>query len=574
MGNALFANTPSGKSTCLLVLFAFGCALYLIQLGAWDLWPADEPRFGQVEREMLKSGDWMVPHVNDKVYIDKPPLFFWAGSAFALLNGGNVTSLTTRLPSALSGIAGLLIAFLIGERLFNRRAAFLGALALGIAQIFIDQARTAQTDMIMAVFAYAALGVFVSAWFGGKLRPLPAAAWFGILAGLAVLGKGPVGVIVPVGSIALFVALSREWKRVHRGAVLLAAFCFAVVVFSWLIPMVHSIPRRDSQELLWTQNVIRYLSATHHRNPPWFFLEYLPVNFLPMTLFLPAVALMLWREKRAGRPMSSQRLFLLSWFVFTFVFFSLSAGKREQYILPLYPALALLVGDWMDRRLEASPDPGRGFTWVARILGTLLVVAGSGALFAGPPVLASQADSILGGPIPPEWFSFPSIAAGLALAGAAMLAGTRGRNLTRLFYGVVAGTALVWLTIFLFVYPPLNQRKSGWALCETINREWSPGEPVLGYKLYRSQYHLYSDYYIDEVDSLDPVIRAFEGPGQAFCLMRDNRHYERFVSAATDRGLSWRILWREAIGHRDVIVVTDTPLPSKPLDAAQGVGLE
>jgi len=556
--NGLFSEEGMGRLWCLLLILLFGSVLYLTNLGAWDLWPSDEPRFGQIEREMLRSGDWLVPHLNNAVYTDKPPLFFWAGASVALLfNEGRVESWTTRLPSALSGIALLLVAFLLGERLFSRRAAFLGTLALAVTQKCIDQSRTAQTDMIMAIFAVSALAVFARAWFGGR-RAWPAAIGFGLLTGLATLGKGPVGVIVPIGAIALFLALAREWRRIRWSMAILSFAVFALVVLAWLLPMVSAVSHGASRDLLWDQNITRYLQAEHHRRPPWYFVERLPVDFLPITLFLPAVAVVLWREARKkGALMRRERLFLLTWVVFTFVFFSVSAGKREQYILPLYPALALLVGDWMDRRIQDSPAAGRFFLATAWAVAATLLAGSLAALFGAKAVLSAITDRIEGGAVPPEWFSFPAIAAGIALAALAVAAGVWRRRLLGVFYGIVAGTSILWLTVFLLVYPPLNNRKSTRAFCETLNREWSPGESVFAYDLYRAQYHLFGDYYLDVVKDFAPIVEAFNGPGQAFCLMRGGKHYEKFQKSIGSA--RYYVLWEDAIGHRSVVLVSNRP---------------
>ena len=113
------------------------------------------------------------------------------------------------------------------------------------------------------------------------------------------------------------------------------------------------------------------------------------------------------------------------------------------------------------------------------------------------------------------------------------------------------------LTVVLLVFPPLDRRKSSRAFCETLNREWSTGEKVFSYDLYRSQYHLYGDYYLDVVEDFAPVVEAFQKPEQAFCLMRATK-LDKFKSKVGDTS-PIRVLWDESIGHRDVVLVTNTP---------------
>lgn len=543
------------------LILAFGFVLYFTNLGGWDLWPSDEPRFGQIEREMLRSGNWLVPHVNNEVYTDKPPLFFWAGGIVALLNGGHVESWTTRFPSALAGIVALLFTYFIGANLFSQRAALLGALAAGISTQFVDQSRTAQTDMIMTAFCTGAFWAFAAGWFG-RLRPMAGGILFGVLSGLAVLGKGPVGVIVPVGSILLFILLAKEWRRGRLWAILSAVLFFAAVVLAWLLPMLSAVSHGASKDLLWDQNITRYLAATGHLNPPWFFIQQLPISFLPMTLFLPFVAVSLWREWRSEQGLSRQRLFLFCWFVFTLVFFSLSRGKRDQYILPLFPALGLMVGDWLDRKsLSGSGSAHSAYIWALRAIGSLYLLLAGLVVTVAPRILVSLEERIEGGGIPPDWFSFPVIGACVALAGACFWAGSIGRRWIRSFGGIVIGTMAFWLAVFLFIYPPLNNRRSARPLCEVLNREWEPGQTVYSYEFYRSEYQLYGDYFFTVVDGArkneleQKMLEDFRGPRRVYCLLRAGKDYRAFRKNLGD--YPCHIIWNQPIGHREILVVSN-----------------
>jgi len=172
----------------LAVLALLGALLFLPGLGRRDLWNPDEARYAEVAREMRLLGHWSVPRLNGEVYAQKPPLFFWLILASSGLTGGEVTEVSARLPSALAAIGALLLVFRIGERLFNRRAAWLAAVAFATCFKVLWQGRFGQIDMLLT--GLVTLGVWF--WVRGYTERRPGLYYFFFLSGLSALAAAQV----------------------------------------------------------------------------------------------------------------------------------------------------------------------------------------------------------------------------------------------------------------------------------------------------------------------------------------------------------------------------------------------
>jgi len=619
--NTNLLSPREGSPWAWIGLAALAAVLYLPNLGAYDLWAPDEPRFGQVVREMLASGDWIVPRVNNEIYTDKPPLLFWIVALLALLQGGEVTALIGRLPSAVGAIGGVLVTFDLGRRLFNRRVGVLGAVVLSVTFVYMYQARNAQLDMLLSFFCYVAVWAFVVCYQSEHRRPGAAMLFWAAMA-LATLTKGPPGFIVPLGGVLTFLAIRREMRLFGRVYPVRGLVLFVVIVCAWLIPMNLSIPKRGTQDLLITQTIIRYFAATHHEEPWYFFGKVLSYDFLPWTVFLPsALYVLLPRRRREMAALASRsrrrtvRYFittvlafaviyglltvawhrgdfsprgyqtirvmrmalawvavlpwviwaigrairryetpalqlLLAWFLWTMFFFSLSAGKRDQYILPMYPSLALLVGAFWEPYLFGR-KPMEKKLWIpAAILPLALAVM----VFVAGLLMERVADvQEVAAEMPLDLNTIRAIAAILAVA----LLGSLVARRTRLVFALTALAAVATTLYAVFViFPPINWIKSGRRLCYAIEAERRPGDRVVSYDLFREEYILFGDYFVTEYGDYGPVVEAFREPGRTFCIIRAES--VRNLRGALGETAHY-VLWRDYVGHRPMAVVSNRP---------------
>ena len=344
-------------------------------------WPADEPRFALIARDMVGTGDWLFPQVGGDLYPDKPPVFFWLLSIGYWLTGSLRASFL--IPSFIASctVAGLV--YDLGRRLFCREAGLAAALTLVFSLQFALTMRGAQIDPTLC--ALTTLSLY------GLLRHLllgPAWGWYfigGLAAGLGVVTKGvgflPLVVLLPYALFRArgFNALPR-FDGGARWALVVGGFLIGVSV--WLVPMLVAVATRNDpalvayrNEILFHQTVERYAAAWHHVEPWYFFLvEVIPPLWLPLSLLL------FWlvpQWKRALKERDARVWLPLAWAILTTFFFSLSTGKRGVYLFPVLPAVALAAAPYL-------PDLFRrkGVGRANLALGAVLVVGAVGALIA------------------------------------------------------------------------------------------------------------------------------------------------------------------------------------------------
>lgn len=371
------------------LILGLGLALYLPGLGVEILRSPLEVKYALVAREMVHgSSPLLVPHLFGVLYPDKPPLYFWVTAAFGWLGGGEIDELTARLPAALAAIAGLLVVYRLGADLFGPRAGLLSACILATANLFFWYARQGHPDQFLTTFVtVACLGFWRSFATTGRRRGVWVAIAYAAM-GLAVLSKGLLGLLLPLMAVTTYGLLTAPLRTLPRRLHLASGFAiFLAVVLAWYAPAVAQNGRGYVYETLVQQHVMRYASRWVHVEPWYYYLGFIVSGFFPWVLFLPAAVGLGWRVRHqasepAGRagdppagdppagdgPAGSARhpvLFPLAWFVTGFVFLSLSASKRGIYLLPLYPAAALLVGWLWDRTLAGRAS--------ARLVGIPLV---------------------------------------------------------------------------------------------------------------------------------------------------------------------------------------------------------
>lgn len=316
----------------------------LVGFGLRDPWPADEPRFAAIARDMWLSGEWLIPRAGGDLYQDKPPLHFWLMALGIGLTGSLRVGFL--LPSMMASFATLCLVYDIARRLHGREAGLAAGLLLACSLQFVITTRGAQIDATLIFFCTLALYASLRCLLLGGGWHWAAVA--GIAAGLGVIDKA-VGFLT-LGLWVIAWLLHRSgFKTVTRPstqeiAVLLGAFLLTISL--WLLPMLWYVQQSGSaeliayrDELLFQQTLERYTQAWHHIRPWYYYL----IEVIPF-LWLPVSALLVWllpAWRRDWRARSAVTWLPLLWSLAVVVFFSLSTGKRGIYILPALPALVI-----------------------------------------------------------------------------------------------------------------------------------------------------------------------------------------------------------------------------------------
>lgn len=349
-----------------------GAALFLPGLSTRALWHPDETRYAEIAREMTVDGDWVIPHLNTVPYLDKPPLFYWlTASAYSV---GGVNEAMARVVSVLAAILILFCTFALGTLVGTRATGLRAAAICATSLLFLGAARWAFTDMLLTACTTGTL----TAWlFGvrvldgeGESPPFSARGWFLVAAaatGLGFLTKGPVAVVLPVLVIGPYLVSRGRLKRVWEMSPGWVLVCFALVTIPWYL-MAQS-RRSDFFEFFFVgQNLGGFVGSTrvHHPGRWYTYFAYLPVIWFPWSVFLPAAITLAWRAAKAGQPLF--RFFGL-WALAMFVFWNLCGSKLPSYLLPLFPALAVLTAPLFEP--DADERGLSGMCFAAGLIGLL-----------------------------------------------------------------------------------------------------------------------------------------------------------------------------------------------------------
>lgn len=343
----LLDKVRSSKSLPLILLTLF-LLVYLFPLGARQILIPDETRYGEIPREMIASGDWVVPRLDGLRYFEKPVFGYWAQAVSILIFGENNFAL--RLPSALAvGLSALLI-YLLVLRGGGREGKADHWLATASTLIYLTcflvagVGTFALLDGIFSFFLTACITAFYFATQArqGSARQMTLLLLAGVASGLAFLTKGFLGFVLPVLALLPFLLWQKRLGELWRLAwpPLLAA---VVVALPWSI-LIHLREPDFWWRFAWYEHIHRFLAdSAQHKRSFWFFFLAAPGIFLPWAFVLPSAAAGIdGRMAGPGRENSLLRL-ALCWFVLPFLFFSLSKGKLLTYVLPCVPPLAILL---------------------------------------------------------------------------------------------------------------------------------------------------------------------------------------------------------------------------------------
>jgi 4-amino-4-deoxy-L-arabinose transferase-like glycosyltransferase len=414
----------------------FGIAFFQF-LGRLPLIETDEARYMEIPREMIERGDFITPTLNYVKYFEKPPLHYWVNVLSIKLFGE--TEFAARFFGALWGVLGILLVYYLGRKLFGRREGMLSALTLGTSVGIIVQSRINITDTTLTICMTACLGCFLLALQEGERRKGLYYHLFYLFAALAVLAKGLIGFVLPGAIIFCYLLITRRWRQLREMRLVTGIPLFLAVCAPWFILVSLRNPE-FARFFFIHEHFERFLTKVHGRyQPPWFFLPVLFGVMLPWSFFIPTALTRVWQERKETG--ADTRLFLVLWAAIIFAFFSKSDSKLVPYILPVYPALALLLGTTFAAALE------RGFAPLkkpALVLSAVNIILGIGSMvyphLARDPKISAGGGMIMGG--------------FLCLLGIAALKNAVSSKTAPL----IAGLAITALLVGIFVPPVIYER--------------------------------------------------------------------------------------------------------------------
>lgn len=410
-------------------ILILGWVTFLWNLGKTGLVDETEPLFAEAARQMVVTGDWITPYFNGDTRFDKPPLIYWLMAIGYKLIG--VNELAARLPSALSAIALMILGFYtlryfgfvniwekknlaIQQELgaennypqdnnvdtsitINRQlwlAAILGGIMIGFHPQTIAWGRTGVSDMLLSgCMCSAMLAFFIG--YAQESRSLQQRWYlaFYILSALAVLTKGPVGLVLPGVIIGSFLLYLGNWREVvGEMQIVRGIIIFLVIAVPWYILVILANGEAYIESFFGYHNIERFTSVVNNHSAPWYFYFFVVLlGFAPWSIYLPmAIArIRFWKRSHWQRQPRSQQLglFAIFWFFGIFLFFTIAVTKLPSYVLPLMPAGAILVALLWSEMLTQQQESNRKtnfslFLQWSEIFNILLWLVAASACFA------------------------------------------------------------------------------------------------------------------------------------------------------------------------------------------------
>lgn len=493
--------------------------VWLATLSARPLFNPDEGRYAEIPREMQSGGDWIIPHLDGLAYVEKPPLQYWATALAYRLLGATVFS--ARLYTALCALGALALVWMFARRLWDEAAAWRAAAVLASLSLFTVMGQLLTLDMSLTFFMTLGLAGFLLAQRERSPRWM-LLAW--LATALGVLTKGIVAAAIPAAVLVVYTLLTREsgvWRRLEL-KIGLPLFLVVTVPWHWLAA--GRLP--DFLQFFFIhEHFARYLTPSAGRQEPgWFFGAVFLAGTLPWTLPALRVLFTGWRARGAPGEFN-YALFLWLWVVFVLGFFTLSDSKLIPYILPVMPAVAVLIGALQPATLRRD------------LLATAILVALAAAALLATSLFLPQ--WLAPSPRSPYFLQLVrpllSVAALLAVSAAyALLRRAGGATGTAMFIGVGWCLALLMLMRAAAVVGPIY---SGYSLAQALPEDLSRGVPIYSVATYDQSLPFYLartvrlvavrgelDYGLrhapaDASLDLAQFVDVWSAPGQAYAVM-------------------------------------------------------
>lgn len=458
-------------------------------LGTRDLVDPDEGRYSEISREMALSGDWVTPRLNGLKYFEKPPLQYWATAIAFRLFG--VNEFSARLWVGLCGFLTVLMLWYTARRLWGAAIGDYAALIAGSTLFIVALSHVVTLDMGVSFFLTLALCGFLLAQHDGasalETRRYMWLTW-AAMAG-AALSKGLIGVVIPGAVLTLYSILCRDWAPWRRMQWLIGLAIFLVLTLPWHLLAASRNPEWAEFYLV-HEHFTRFLTSRHQRDEKWYFFVHLVIlGFLPWTTWLPATSRQGWLDD--GARFNVNR-FLLLWAAFIFVFFSASGSKLPAYILPVFPALALLLA-----QILVKSDTRALKVHALLLMLFWFVLAVAALIFSAKATTRSSPEHYRAMAM---WLLAGGVVAGL-MTGAAMWMAMNGRRTPSVT--LIAASSLTFLVCAMFGYQAYAPTRSSQTMVELLRPKLQADSAVFSVDTYDQTFPFYLNRSVTLVDYVD-----------------------------------------------------------------------
>lgn len=496
-----------GEATRLTFLFFISFLLFLINLGSTALWDNSEPTYAEISREILSTGDWFTMHYEYRNWYVHPPLYFWLTALGIKLFG--LGEAVVRFWSAFFGACGIVAVYFLGKHLYDSRTGFWAAVILATTLEYFILSRIVLMDTLLNFFTVLALVGFLLAYQKKSSRYF--LLFYGSAA-LAILAKGPVGIVLPLMLIFAFLLIKREFsfflKFFHWPGLLL----LAAILSPWYLSQILMHGKDFLMINIAHYTFTRYVGVVENQpGPVYYYIPVLLAGFFPWVGFLPWVMAYHWRHRK-----NDSSLFLLLGMSIIFIFFSFSGTKQPNYIITFFPLAAVAVACFFMTGRESIPlSLWKSPLWRGGLaafgLAVLLTVAGTLAAPSIPKVYAESAPYLI--PLAVLWLS------GTFLYLLALLWKRTGPLPVAVQASVVI---LLYLYVIYGLFPEIEQYKYTKPFALYL-KENSGAAPVVGYNFRLPSMVYYLDGKTRSVDGQQ--LKALRDQKTSFYLVTDEPNF-------------------------------------------------
>ena len=524
------------------------------RLGEPAFWDPDEAHYAETTREMIATGDWWAPFYNEQPFFDKPVLFHQLQGATMLAFGQN--ELGARVLPALAALVLIGITAWFGAAMISIDVGIVAGLMLAASPGVFGLARYAILDTLFTMFLFGAATLFAAA----ALRDRPGLQWPGyICIALAVLTKGPIGLVLCGIALLLTAAVSADLRRRLLGLHWVTGLALAAALAApWFVYMYLRFNQDFINGYFLDENV-RLFSSSRFGNQPrfWFYFQILAVGFLPWTGVIVGRAIDDARAAMRKERLDGVEILLWAWTIAIVGFFTLSTFKLDHYVCPAAPSLCLLCARaWSDVRTDPQSRRHAAARVGVYAAGPLLVVIG---VACGYFLVARLA-------LPPLAMAIP---VALTAAGLAMIAGhvLREGPSPKIPWFATMAILVTYVGLVHYVMPAIERQKVVDDVAAWVAGEAGPDAVIASYRLNRwnPAFRFHVGRHVEFLEDPHEAEAFFASSEPYFCVMRRDA-LDEFIARGVKldvrlerRGMwatSGRVLWRNQIPTARFVVVT------------------
>lgn len=485
------------SSFCFVVMITL--IMTFFNLGGIPLLDPDEPVYAETPREMLECNDFISPRIFGEFWYDKPPMYYWlVAGAFKIFG---VNEFAARFPSAVLSIACTLVVYFFGRKFFSERAGLTASFILATSLEYFYLTKAAVTDITLTLCFTVALLSFLDKKY----------YLFYLFSSLAVVTKGPIGILFPCSILFIYFLVSRNFSELKKMHIPTGLCLFSVVAFPWYFIMYHLHGNAFIDTFIGFHNITRFTSPEHPEGVLWYY--YFPVVIAG---FFPWSAL-LFQSLRASFLESGRNhsilLFLNVWSLFIFLFFTISRTKLVSYILPMLPPLAMVVAWYIDHAIQQY-RPQRQYMWIIFLASMTAVL--TAAMYYGCKYM-------------PE-LSYGVIISSVILLSTTVVSGffIWQKQIMHAFWTQTICAILFALTISGILFPAVALRFTSYDISKAFLSAYDGKSPVYVMKFLRPGFAFYTKIYGKSVESDEQLTNFLAQTESAYFVIR-LPEYERLT---------------------------------------------